>query len=301
MTVVGSLRKDKATTRLLFHHVNKCLNRVKEKEPDKIKVIEAWYLNENYMTWTWENKINQAMIKCNISQATAYRWKDMIISDKLTERFNRKNKNNKPLVTLITSVKNAYDYLEQFFENTINQTIFKQCEWIIIDVNDTDKDYSIIKKYLTHKNIFYEKIKEDNGLYSIWNYMIKKSESNFISNFNCDDRRFENSLECQLKTLLVSDCDVVFSDALVTTTPNITTQNLNDIVGTDNPHFYKKYINTEIGKLPLWYNSENIEDITTYNIIHNGPMWRKKLHFENGFFDETFIVSGYITSKYLPS
>jgi hypothetical protein len=247
-------------------------------------------LKESYL-----NKKNKVKINDNentVSRFLIEETKDMIISDKLTERFNRKNKNNKPLVTLITSVKNAYDYLEQFFENTINQTIFKQCEWIIIDVNDTDKDYSIIKKYLTHKNIFYEKIKEDNGLYSIWNYMIKKSESNFISNFNCDDRRFENSLECQLKTLLVSDCDVVFSDALVTTTPNITTQNLNDIVGTDNPHFYKKYINTEIGKLPLWYNSENIEDITTYNIIHNGPMWRKKLHFENGFFDETFISAG---------
>lgn len=81
MIVVGSLRKDKATTRLLFHHVNKCLSRVKEKEPEKIKVIEALYLNEKYLSLTWEDKINQAMIKCNISQATAYRWKDMIISD----------------------------------------------------------------------------------------------------------------------------------------------------------------------------------------------------------------------------
>lgn len=79
--VVGSLRKDKVTTRLLYHHVNKCLHRLRQKEKEKIKVIDILYLEPHYIAWKWDDKINESMERCKISQATAYRWKNDIISD----------------------------------------------------------------------------------------------------------------------------------------------------------------------------------------------------------------------------
>lgn len=78
--VVGSIRKDKVTTRLLYHHVNKCLHRLREKEKEKIRVIDILYLDEKLKDLKWDDKINEAMEKCNISQATTYRWKNDIIS-----------------------------------------------------------------------------------------------------------------------------------------------------------------------------------------------------------------------------
>lgn len=78
-TVVGSLRKDKATTKLLFNHVNKCLKRAKDKDKNKFKVIEVLYLDPRYEKLILDDKINKAMQECIISQTTAYRWRsDMI-------------------------------------------------------------------------------------------------------------------------------------------------------------------------------------------------------------------------------
>lgn len=84
---VGSLRRDKATTKLLFKHVNKCLQRSKEKYQDKFNVIDMLYLNPNFNKMAWEDKITLTMETCAIAQATVYRWKNMIIQDLATKFF----------------------------------------------------------------------------------------------------------------------------------------------------------------------------------------------------------------------
>jgi FkbM family methyltransferase len=242
-----------------------------------------------------DNKIYQITEKNTINNLLYFFEKEtsnMIISDKLKDFFNQKNDRTEPLVTLITSVKNAYEYLDQFFENTINQTIFKQCEWIIIDVNQDDKDYSIIKKYLSYENILYERIFEDGGLYAIWNYAIKKSKSQFITNFNCDDRRFENSLECQLKTILINDSDIVFNPVIISTKPNISTHNLKDITNENNSHIAPTYKKSNLGLLSVWFCTDKIDDIIRHNIIGNCPLWKKNIHKKIGYFDEIFKSAG---------
>lgn len=218
---------------------------------------------------------------------------DMIVSDRLKERFNHTALRDAPLVTLITSVKNASEFLEQFLENTVAQTIFRQCEWIMIDVNEDDRDHSIIKRYLHLDNLRYERI-SDSGLYSIWNHAIRQSRSAFISNFNCDDRRFSHSIECQLKSMLVNEVDVVYNDSITAVRPNISPSELKDIVGTFKPgNIHSSWcIDSDIGRLPLWYNSHRIDDLLLYNVMHNNPMWRRDIHNRLGFFDESFRSLG---------
>lgn len=190
---------------------------------------------------------------------------------------NRIYKNILPKISLITSMKNSEKYLQQFINNTIEQTIFiTNCEWIIIDANDNDADYNILKPFLDkYPNIIYKKIEKDDGIYSCWNKAIEISTGDFITNINCDDRRFPTNLEKMTKLLYENnDVSLVYCDSYITRDPNVTWTNIKE--------------NCER------YNFSEFENLNLLNenAPHCNPMWRKSLHSKYGFFDEKYKSAG---------
>ncbi len=99
-------------------------------------------------------------------------------------RLNNKKLNKKPLVTLITVVKNGGKHLEDCIQSIINQS-FKNFEYIIIDGDSNDNTHSIIKKY--EKSIDYYSIEKDKGIYDGFNKGIKKVEGEYFGFVNSDD------------------------------------------------------------------------------------------------------------------
>lgn len=186
-----------------------------------------------------------------------------------------------PMISLITSVFNAEEHIEQLMEDVTRQSIFKErCEWLIYNVNPvgSDVEEKLIQKYVEKypDNIIYKRVEDDPGVYGIWNLGIEEASGEFITNVNCDDRRSQIGLYKQASTLFQSpDVDLVYNDSYVVHEANTL------------------YEDVDPSKAQR-YNFEQFspEAMMRGNLPHNNPMWRKNLHDKHGLFDSSYKSAG---------
>lgn len=181
---------------------------------------------------------------------------------------------DKPRVSIITSVFKGNDFIAGFLSDITRQTIFDQCELIIINANSPGDEEPIILQYLKkYQNIIYKKLDHDPGLYAVWNLGIDIARAEYITNANLDDRRNPESLEIHAKALDENlYVDLVYSDFYVTFNPNETFE--------CNTHQYSI--------IP----DEFSPSIMYKCITGPQPMWRKNVHEKYGYFDESFLSAG---------
>lgn len=182
-----------------------------------------------------------------------------------------------PLVSIIASVYNADEYIEQYLDDVTRQTIFKEkCELILINANSPGNEEPTIKKYMEKfPNIKYVRWDKDPGIYDTWNEAIKLCSGEYITNANLDDRKAPNSIEKHAKTLFAnSDIDVVYADSYIMSEPNKRWEDVNNST--------KKYN----------FEDFSLEAMLRGNPVHNNPMWRKALHEKNGWFDQKYKSAG---------
>lgn len=179
-----------------------------------------------------------------------------------------------PRVSIITSLYKGNEFIAGFLSDITRQTIFEQCELIIINANSPEDEEPIINAYREKfPNIVYKKLDSDPGLYAVWNMAINMACADFITNANVDDRRNPESLEMQLKVLEENpSIDLVYSDFYVTFVPNETFE--------CNSHQY--------AIMP----DEFSPHIMYKCITGPQPMWRKSVHEKYGYFDESFASAG---------
>ena len=84
-------------------------------------------------------------------------------------------------VSIITSLYNGDEFIEGFLQYITQQTIFDECELIIINANSPGNEEPIINKYLEqYSNIVYTKLDHDPGLYAVWNMAIKMASADYV-------------------------------------------------------------------------------------------------------------------------
>ena len=184
--------------------------------------------------------------------------------------------NEIPKISLITSVFDADEHIEQLMEDVTRQSIFEdKCEWVILNVDPKGKDFSeeVITKYIEKypDNIIYNRLEEDPGIYAVWNKAIEMSTGEYITNVNCDDRRAPWAFASQASTLIRNpDVDLVYNDSYVIREPNVSWEK----------------ISSECER----YNFEQFskEAMLRSNLPHCNPMWRKSLHEQYGMFETKY-------------
>tara|TARA_B100000941_G_C28502800_1_gene555385 strand:+ start:2180 stop:2932 length:753 start_codon:yes stop_codon:yes gene_type:complete len=102
----------------------------------------------------------------------------------------------KPLISIITVVKNGEKHLEECINSVLTQS-YKNIQYIIIDGNSTDNTISIIKKY--EKDLFKWESQDDRGIYDAFNRGLKIATGELIGFINSDDIYCENALETLVK------------------------------------------------------------------------------------------------------
>lgn len=185
-----------------------------------------------------------------------------------------KNDVKKPRVSIITSLYNGDEFIVGFLEDQVRQTIFDQCELIIINANSPGNEELVIQEYVKRfPNIIYIHLDHDPGLYAVWNMAIKMARADFITNANVDDRRNPESLKMHVEALEQDrGIDLVYSDYKITEVPNETFENTT-----------ARYV-----VLPYEF-SPNL----MYKCLPGPqPMWRKSMHDKYGYFDATFKSAG---------
>jgi len=181
------------------------------------------------------------------------------------------------LVSAIVSVYNSERFIAGCLEDLESQTIADKVEIIIINSGSQQNERIIIQKYANeYKNIVYIDTPERETIYSAWNRGIKASSGKYITNANSDDRHRRDAFEAMSNFLEKnSSVDLIYGDSIITETENETFDNCT-------PTGYINY-------------SKDILDRRTYLLyggVGNQPMWRKKIHDEFGYFDESLEVAG---------
>jgi hypothetical protein len=181
-----------------------------------------------------------------------------------------------PKVSIITSLYKGSKFIEHFIQDITKQTIFNECELIIIDANSPENEHEIIKKYIdNYNNIKYIKLDKRLNVHETLNKGIELSKGQYITIANVDDRRTIDCLEVLRKHLFNNKhIDLVYGDCLITDVPN---QNVENCTSKD---LYEHSI--------LEFSKENMIKCLPGPI----PMWKREMSIKNGKFNELLHFVG---------
>lgn len=172
------------------------------------------------------------------------------------------------LVTIATSVYQP-KFFDEFVQDTMSQTIFKDCQWEIFEVGVEDKSY---KKTLPD-NVRYRTTQSRLSVYDVWNEIAKDTKTPYLANYNVDDRSAVNHLETLVGALeIYDDVGMVYCPNLETSVENETFLN--------NSSNNKGFPCHSFDPNHYWKN----------NSAHARPCWRKSLHDKHGYFDTNYRI-----------
>ncbi len=177
-------------------------------------------------------------------------------------------------VSIITSLYAGDEHIQGFMENITNQSIFKDCELVIVNANSPHHEEDVIFPYLKNENIKYIKLNTRVNVHVTMNIAIENSSSEYIAIANVDDRRTVKSLELQAKALDEHDVDLVYGNSLVTRKAN------------QNPDTYVGGKMFEHSLMP--FSKENMVKCLPGPF----PMWKRTMTDKNGKFDESMKFAG---------
>jgi len=138
-----------------------------------------------------------------------------MLSGGLRTKGNRKqSRENMPLITVVTVVRNGEKILEKTILSVINQT-YADFEYIIIDGASTDGTLDIIKKY--EDRIDYWMSEPDKGIYNAMNKGIEQAAGEWINFMNAGDTFFSKEVLIYIfnsEKKLDKDISVVYGDTV---------------------------------------------------------------------------------------
>jgi len=180
-----------------------------------------------------------------------------------------------PKISIITSMYKGEKYIDGFLKNIVNQTVFQNCELIIMDANSPENEFPIIEKYMKkYSNIYYERLDKDPGIYGTWNLGIRRATGKYITNANLDDNKSLDQIEIMVNCLEKNqDIDLAYSEAFITHVPNETYGN-----------------NLSQGK--VYPVAEFSREAMIKCLPGCMPVWRKSMHDKAGMFDESYRSAG---------
>jgi 2-polyprenyl-3-methyl-5-hydroxy-6-metoxy-1,4-benzoquinol methylase/GT2 family glycosyltransferase/Tfp pilus assembly protein PilF len=188
---------------------------------------------------------------------------------------NNETTSKEYLVSAIVSTYNSERFIRGCLENLEGQTIADRLEIIVVNSGSEQNEEAVVREFQEqYKNIRYIKTKDRETVYQAWNRGIKASNAKYITNANTDDRRYNDSIEV-LVNVLEDNPDVVlaYGNFQVTDTENCIPGHGKVIEEMDYPPY---------------------ERGTLLRSCYPGPMpiWRKKVHDEFGYFNESFVSAG---------
>lgn len=216
------------------------------------------------------NQIIEHLKKNNIKIVTTFL---NLINDLEVEYFVPKKM---PKVSIITSLYGGGEFIENFLFDITRQTIFEECELLILDANSPDNEIEVINKYRSgFNNIKYFKFEERLNVHQTLNKGIEYSTGDFLTIANVDDRRTVDCLETLRKHLVYNtSIDLVYGDCLITTNKNELVENCKSNT------LYEHSVGD--------FSKENMIKCLPGPI----PMWKKNMSLNNGLFSEQLKFAG---------
>jgi glycosyltransferase involved in cell wall biosynthesis len=242
---------------------------IHNKQYDRLKQVYTDLMNNPNLTLAKEQKadvLNVLRSLDTVSSMPAVTKNKAIVSAELEKNY---------LVSAIVSTFNSEKFLRGCLEDLEHQTIAEKLEIIVVNSGSQENEEAIVHEYQQkYDNIVYIKTEQREGIYTAWNRAVKVARGAFLTNANTDDRYRDDALEIMAETLLANpDIALVYGDQICTDTPNGTFAN---------HHAIKTVKTAEYSHERLLFGC----------CVGSQPMWRKSLHSEFGYFDDTLTCAG---------
>ncbi|MGB9499906.1 MAG: glycosyltransferase [Dissulfuribacterales bacterium] len=198
-----------------------------------------------------------------------------------------KDEGEKYLVSAIVSTYNSERFIRGCLEDLEAQTIADRLEIIVVNSASEQNEEAVVKEFQEkYPNIKYIKTDQRETIYAAWNRGIKAASGKYITNANTDDRHRKEAFELLANVLDENqDIALVYADQVITEKENETLEKHTQAGFFFWPDFDRNYLLKVCSIGPQ-------------------PMWRKSVHQEFGYFDESMHVAGdyefwlRITQKY---
>ena len=187
-------------------------------------------------------------------------------------------------VTAFISTHNGERFFAGCVEDLLAQTLYAQgrLEIVVVNAGSKQGEAWLIRDYLAQGVPLKVITSLREPLYSSWNRALRLATGDYVSNSNVDDRRAPDALERLADALDASpDIGLVYADDYVTDTPNATWGGKFNIVRAA-PY---------PGGVTGWAQFTP-RVLLERCICGPHPMWRRSLHEEYGYFDESFTIAG---------
>ena len=183
---------------------------------------------------------------------------------------------DKYLVSAIVSTYNAEKFIRGCLDDLESQTIADRLEIIVINSGSTESEEAIVREFQTkYENIKYIRSDKRETVYAAWNRGIKAATGKYTTNANTDDRHRKDAYEIMVKTLEKhQSVSLVYADVIIT-------EKENETLDKCSPVGYFRWLN---------WNRDDLLDKGCF--MGPQPMWRREIHKEYGYFDESFVTSG---------
>jgi len=174
-------------------------------------------------------------------------------------------------VSAIVSTYNSERYIAGCLEDLLSQSIVNEIEIIVINSGSKQNESEIVRRYQKRfSNVILIETKRET-VYSSWNRGIKVASGEYISNANTDDRHDSRFFE-----LLTQELD----------------KNRDKILCYADFEMF-----TERGEQLVKRGVQIRGDFSRERLLQScfigpQPVWRKAVHDEFGYFDETLVVAG---------
>jgi hypothetical protein len=176
-----------------------------------------------------------------------------------------------PSLTVFCPLFKGSEFIQGYMEDMVRQTFFKEVRFHILDCASPDNEFEVIERFLGHKNIFYQRLDYDPGLYEAWNMCCKAADTELVGNWNVDDRKSPWSLEALLQPFLLdSNLDIAYGPTFVSENANESWEEIKD------PSIFP------------CNNTRTWRDLIVNNSPHCMPIWKKSIHDRFGYFDASY-------------
>jgi len=182
-----------------------------------------------------------------------------------------------PKISVIVSLYKGEKFIKGFLEDMESQTIFDQCELIILNANSPEGEEEHILEFMErHSNVVYEKLDRVTTVMETQNLALEMATGEFIAQACVDDRHAQDALEVLAKHLMFTPkADLVYGECLQTTKMNETVEN-NSSRGVTYEHSKNSF------------SRENMIKCLPGPM----PMWRSSLHDKIGYFNSELAYAG---------
>ena len=146
----------------------------------------------------------------------------------------------------------------------------------LLTVGRKENEEAIVREFQKKfENIKYIRTANRENVYAAWNRCIKVASGKYITNANTDDRHRKDAYEIMVKTLEKHpSVSLVYADVIIT-------EEENETLDKCSPVGYFRWLN---------WNRDDLLDKGCF--MGPQPMWRRNIHMEYGYFDDSFVTSG---------